>query len=95
MSNHSTHSPRFPLLRRLWKPVAVTGAGGTAIAYWFEKIVMFGEEILALIFLPLLAGVIYLLDILIFKSRMPRREDMTQNKYREQQDIPVDIGAKK
>ncbi len=95
MSNHSTHSPRFPLLRRLWKPVAVTGAGGTAIAYWFEEIVMFGEDILALIFLPILAGVIFLLDILIFKSRMPRREDMIPNNKREQHDIPIDTGAKK
>ena len=37
---------------------------------------MFGEDLLALIFLPIMAGAIYLLDILIFKSRMPRREDM-------------------
>jgi hypothetical protein len=74
MSNHSTHSPHFSFFRWLWKPVAVTGVGGTAIAYWFEEIVMFGEEILALIFLPIMAGVIYLLDILIFKSRMPRRD---------------------
>ena len=60
----------------LKKPAAITGAGGTAIAIWFDEIMMFGEEILALIFLPILAGVIYLLDILIFKSRMPRREDL-------------------
>ena len=42
--------------------------------------------ILALILLPILAGVIYLLDIFIFKSRMPKREDLT-NTY--------DQGAKK
>ena len=76
MSNYSSHSPRFPLFRRLWKPAAVTGAGGTAVAVWFEEIIAFGAEILALIFLPVIAGAIYLLDILIFKSRMPRREDM-------------------
>lgn len=76
MSTHSTHSPRFPLFRRLWKPVAVTGASGTAIAVWFEEILFFGQEILALIFLPIIAGAIYLLDIFIFKSRMPCREDM-------------------
>ena len=95
MSSHSTHSPRFPFIRRLWKPVAVTGAGGTAIAYWFEDIVMFGDEILALIILPILAGVIYLLDILIFKSRVPRREDMTPGSNREHHDKPTNIGAKK
>ena len=85
MSDHTTHHPRFPFFRRLsrkkyagfWKPAAVTGAGGTAIAIWFEEIMLFAEEILALILLPILAGVIYLLDILIFKSRMPKREDLT------------------
>jgi hypothetical protein len=76
MSNHSSPSPRFSLFRQLWKPAAVTGAGGTAVAVWFEEIIAFGAEILALIFLPVIAGAIYLLDILIFKSRMPRREDM-------------------
>lgn len=76
MSQHATHTPRISIFRRLWKPAAITGASGTAIAIWLDEIVVFGEEILALIFLPILAGVIYLLDILIFKSRMPRREDL-------------------
>jgi hypothetical protein len=83
MSHHPTHAPRFPIFRRfslrkhagLWKPAAITGASGTAIAVWFDEIMMFGEEILALVFLPIMAGIIYLLDILIFKSRMPQRKD--------------------
>jgi hypothetical protein len=86
MSNHSTQPLRFPALRRFWKPAAVTGAGGTAVAIWLDEIVMFGEEILALIFLPILASVIYVLDILIFKSRMPQRKDLKDTK---------DIGANK
>jgi hypothetical protein len=49
-------------------------------------LIAFGIEILALIFLPILAGVIYLLDLFIFKSRMPRREDL---------DTPINKGAKK
>ena len=76
MSNAPRHSARFPALRQLWKPVTATGAGGTAVAVWFEEILLFGQEILALIFLPIIAGVIYLLDILIFRSHMPKREDM-------------------
>lgn len=72
MSSH----PRFPVFRRLWKPALVTGVGGATLAFWIDEIVMFGEEILALIFLPIMAGVIYLLDIFIFKSRMPRRKDL-------------------
>ncbi|MCX6078253.1 MAG: hypothetical protein NTW32_01855 [Chloroflexi bacterium] len=94
MFNPSTHQPRFPFFRRLfrkkyaglWKPAVVTGAGGTALVIWFEEIIAFSTEILALIFLPILAGAIYLLDILIFKSRMPRREDL---------ETPTDQGAKK
>ena len=46
----------------------------------------FGAEILALIFLPIMAGVIFLLDIFIFKSRMPDREDVIH---------PIDQGEKK
>jgi hypothetical protein len=58
-----------------WKPAAVTGAGGTAAAVWFEGLLLFSQEILALIFLPILSGLIYMLDIFIFKSCTPRRED--------------------
>jgi hypothetical protein len=72
----------FPGIRRLWKPVAVTGAGGTAVAVWLEEIMAFAQDILALIFLPIMAGLIYLLDILIFKSRTPKREDISMPKER-------------
>jgi hypothetical protein len=78
MSN-SSPSLRPSRIRRLWKPAALSGAGGTAIAVWLEEILLFGEEILALIFLPVIAGLVYLLDILIFRSRMPRREDMEKH----------------
>lgn len=77
MSNPPKPASRFPGVRRIWKPVAVTGAGGSAVAVWFEEIVLYAQEILALIFLPLMAGAIYLLDHFIFKSRMPKREDMS------------------
>lgn len=76
MSKQPTHSVRLPRFRRLWKPAVVTGAGGTATVIWFEEILMFGQEILALIFLPLMAATVYLLDHFIFKSRSPRPEDL-------------------
>ena len=65
---------------------AALEARGTAIVIWFEEIAIFAQDILALIFLPILAGAVYLLDIFIFRSRMPRREDL--NKV-------IDKGAKK
>ena len=80
MSSHSRHSWHFPTFRRIWKPVAVTGAGGTAVAIWFEEIIAFGAEILALIILTIMASLIYLLDIFIFKSRLPCREDLENKK---------------
>jgi hypothetical protein len=73
----SSPNSRSSIVRRFWKPVAATGAGGTAVVLWFEEMMLFVQDILALIFLPILAGVIYLLDIFMFKSRMPRREDLT------------------
>ena len=76
MSHLPTQTHRVKFFHRYWKPAAITGAGGTAAAVWFDEILMFGEEILALIFLPLLAGGIYLFDIFVFKSRLPRREDI-------------------
>ena len=82
----SNHLRRFPVFRRLWKPATLTGAGGTAVAVWFEEILLFGQELLALIFLPIIAGVIYLLNLSIFNSRMPKREDLNN---------PNDRGATK
>ena len=75
MSKTLKLASRFPIFRRLWKPAVVTGVGGTAVSVWWDEIVMFGEEILALVLLPIMAGALYLLDIFIFKSRLPRRED--------------------
>ncbi len=83
MSDSSTHTPRFGPFRRLWKPAAATGIGGTAAAIWFDEIISVSQDILALIFLPILAGTLYILDIFIFKSRIPRREDMKTINYRE------------
>ncbi len=75
MSKTPKQASHFPSFGRLWKPAVATGAGGAAVAVWWDEIVMLGEEVLALIFLPIMAGALYLLDIFIFKSRLPRRED--------------------
>lgn len=71
MSNNPSHSSLF---RRWWKPAAASGAGGTAIVVWFEEMLFFAQEIVTLISIAILAGVIYLLDIFMFKSRMPKKE---------------------
>jgi hypothetical protein len=75
MSDHSSHFPRFALFRRLWKPIAATSAGGTAVVIWFDEIRTFSQEILGLILLAIMGGAVCLLDDFVFKSRIPRRED--------------------
>ena len=69
-------SRRFPLFRRLWKPTVIMSTAGAVIAVRFDGILERGQEILALLFLIVIAGPIYLLDIFIFRSCKPRREDM-------------------
>ena len=76
MSNSDRTSASRHLWRRWWKPVALAGAGGAAMAVWVDEILKFAEEIIGLILLPIMAGCIYLLDILMFRSRMPRQEDL-------------------
>ncbi len=82
MSNVPLRSSRPPRFRRLWKPALVAGGGGTAIAVWFEEIMVFAAEIIGVILLAILGGLICLFDHFVFKSRMPRQEDLqdTTNK---------------
>ena len=72
-----SQSLRSSIFRRFWKPAAITGAGGTAGAIWFEEMLIYAEEVLALVFLPILAGVIFLYNTIVFKSRLPRRDDLS------------------
>ena len=76
MSNHPSPVSRFPGFRKLWRPALATGAGGTTLAIWFEEIVAFATEFIGVLLLPLLAGLIYLFNIYVFKSAMPRAEDI-------------------
>ena len=76
MSNHPHSVSRFPRLRKLWKPAVVTGATGTTLAIWFEEVIAFVGEFIGVIFLPILAGLIYLFKTYVFKSAMPRSEDL-------------------
>ncbi|MBE0671736.1 MAG: hypothetical protein IH588_14200 [Anaerolineales bacterium] len=65
-------------LRKYWKPVLATGAGGTSIAIWFEEIILFGLDIMVVLILLLLAGPIYLYNYFVFKSATPTLKDKTK-----------------
>jgi hypothetical protein len=82
MVTHLHPVSRFSRLRKLWTPAIATGAGGTTLAIWFEEITAFAVEITGVILLTILGGLICLLNNFVFKSRIPRREDLqdTTNK---------------
>lgn len=71
----SRQSRNVSPLRKFWKPVLATGAGGTSFILWFEEIIAFGVELIGVLFLLILAGPIYLLNHFVFKSATPRLED--------------------
>lgn len=75
----SGHASTTTVLRKYWKPVLVTGAGGTSIVLWFEEILAFVIDILELfsvLALLLLVGPIYLFNHFVFKNTKPRKEDL-------------------
>jgi hypothetical protein len=65
MSNQPHPVSRFPSIRKLWKPAAITGAGGTPLVIDFIGVIL----------LAILGGLICLFDNFVFKSRRSRRED--------------------
>lgn len=76
MFNHPHPVSRFPRLRKLWKPALVSGAGGTTLVIWFEEIIAFAADFIGVILLTILGALICLFDNFVFKSRIPRREDL-------------------
>jgi hypothetical protein len=76
MNHNSSSSSRLRRWRRWGLPVAATGAGGTATVIWFEEMVAFATEFIGVLVLPILAGVIYLFNIYLFKSAMPKADDI-------------------
>ena len=76
MSNQTHSISRFPLVRKFWKPAVATGAGGTTLVIWFEEVIAFAADFIGVILLTILGGLICLFDNFIFKSRIPRREDL-------------------
>lgn len=56
-------------------PAAAAGAGGTALVVWLEELMILAAELIGVIFLPILAGIIFLFNHLVFKTSMPRKLD--------------------
>ena len=71
-----TQVSRSSVFRRFWKPVTATGAGGTSLVIWFEEVIAFATDFIGVILLTVLGGLICLFDNFVFKSRIPRWEDL-------------------
>ena len=76
MSNQQHPVTHFSPIRKLWKPAVATGAGGTTLVIWFEEIIAFAADFIGVILLTLMGGLICLFDNIIFKSRIPRQDDL-------------------
>jgi putative effector of murein hydrolase LrgA (UPF0299 family) len=73
--NHNPPSSSQPCRRlSLASLVAALGAGGTLLI-WFEEVANFIIEFIGVIFLPILASLIYLFNVYVFKSAMPKAND--------------------
>jgi hypothetical protein len=68
-----SHPRRWP---RWATPAAALGAFGTTLVIWFEEIVALATEFIGVIFLPILASIIYLFNFYVFKSAMPKADDI-------------------
>ena len=76
MSNQPHAVSRFSSLRKFWKPAVATGAGSTTLVIWFEEIIAYAADFIGVILLTVLGGLICLFDNFVFKSRIPRRDDL-------------------
>lgn len=71
-------STKISVLRKYWKPALATGAGGTSLILWFEEIIVFGLDILAILAVLLVTGPILLFNHFVFKSATPTLKDKTK-----------------
>ena len=75
--NHTPSSGSRPRRWKRWIPPATgIGAGGAILVIWYEEVAAFVTEFIGVIVLPILAGVIYLFNICLFKSAKPKADDM-------------------
>jgi hypothetical protein len=73
---HNPSSVSRSRSRRRWiGPAAAAGAGGTALVVWLEELMILVAELIGVILLPILAGIIFLFNHLVFKTAMPRKLD--------------------
>lgn len=74
---HNPSSVSNSRSKRRWiRPAAAAGAGGTALVIWLEELMILAAEFIGVILMPILAGIIFLFNHLVFKNTMPRKSDL-------------------
>ncbi len=76
MNQNASSSTRFRRWKRWIPPTAALGLGGTSLAIWFEEIAALAIELLGVAILAVLAGVVYLFNVCLFKSATPNPDDL-------------------
>jgi hypothetical protein len=79
MNPNSSSGSHYRRWQRWIPPAAVASAGGTSLVIWFEEVAAIITELIGVILLPILAGVIYLFNHLIFKSATPKANDIKKD----------------
>jgi hypothetical protein len=79
MKPNLSSSSRLRRLRRWIPPAVAVGTGGTSLVIWFEEVAAFVTEFIGVIILPVLAGVIYLFNHYLFKSALPKANDIKKD----------------
>jgi hypothetical protein len=76
MNPNSSSRPRP---RRGWfrwvSPAAALSGAAATLLIWFEEVVVFVTEFIGVIFLPILASLIYFFNVYVFKSAMPKADE--------------------
>jgi len=74
------HNPSSGSHARHWTrwapPAAAAGAGGATLLIWFEEVVTLVTEFIGVLFLPVLASIIYFFNVFVFKSAAPKADDL-------------------
>lgn len=68
-----------PSLQLEVQPAADMGFGGNTWQLWFDDILAFTSDFLGVLILPVFVGIIYLLNIFMFKSFELKDDDSKKN----------------
>lgn len=61
--------------RRWFAPTTGIGAVITSLIIWLEELIALLAEFIGVILIPLMAGLIFIFNHIVFKSAMPKKDE--------------------